>query len=81
MTSGEDCSTNGPATAAAAANPSALTLAQLARLLSLPEEMIRRHAEAGAPVAHDGTVNLIQYTAWLNKKLLSLGENGENDAD
>ena len=67
MAPSEDCSTNGPATAPAAANPSALTLAQLARLLSLPEETIHRHVEAGAPVAHDGTINLVHYAAWLNR--------------
>ena len=67
MATSEDCSTNGTAIGPAAANPSALTLAQLARLLSLPEETIRRHVEAGAPVAHDGTINLVHYAAWLNR--------------
>lgn len=50
-------------------NPTALTVAQLARMLGLPEETIRRHLAAGAPTGVDGTVNLVHYAAWLNKEL------------
>ena len=50
-------------------NPAALTVAQMARMLGVPEETIRRHVAAGAPVGSDGTVNLVNYAAWLNKEL------------
>jgi DeoR/GlpR family transcriptional regulator of sugar metabolism len=56
-------------------NPAALTIAQLARMLAVPEETIRRHLAAGAPASADGHVNLVHYAAWLNKELASLGEN------
>ena len=50
-------------------NPAALTVEHLARMLGVPEETIRRHVAAGAPVGSDGTVNLVNYAAWLNKEL------------
>jgi len=53
-------------------NPAALTVAQLARMLAVPEEKIRDHVTAGAPVAADGTVNLVHYAAWLNRRLKEL---------
>ena len=55
----------------AAVNPAALTVEQLAKMLALPEEKVRDHVAAGAPVAADGTINLIHYAAWLNKQLRS----------
>jgi len=58
-----------------AVNPAALTVAQLARMLAVPEETIHRHLAAGAPAGADGRVNLVHYAAWLNKELASLGEN------
>ena len=58
-----------------AVNPAALTAAQLARMLAVPEETVRRHLAAGAPAGADGSVNLVHYAAWLNKELASLGEN------
>ena len=58
-----------------AVNPAALTIAQLARMLAVPEETIRRHVAAGAPAGADGRVHLVHYAAWLNKELASLGEN------
>jgi hypothetical protein len=48
-------------------DPQALTVEQLARLLGLPVEKVRRHIEAGAPTAAGGTVSLVHYAAWLNK--------------
>ena len=52
-----------------AANPAALTAAQLARMLGVPEETIRRHVAAGAPASADGRMNLVHYAAWLNREL------------
>ena len=52
-----------------AVNPVALTIEQLARMLAVPAEKVRDHVEAGAPVAADGTVNLVHYAAWLNREL------------
>ena len=65
----------GQAGGSGAVNPAALTIAQLARMLAVPEETIRRHLAAGAPASADGRVNLVHYAAWLNKELASLGEN------
>jgi len=61
-----------------AVNPAALTIVQLARMLAVPEETIRRHVAVGAPASADGRVNLVHYAAWLNKELAS---SGENDGD
>ncbi|HUT57889.1 MAG TPA: hypothetical protein VNA25_08575 [Phycisphaerae bacterium] len=58
-----------------AANPAALTAAQLARMLGVPEETIRRHVAAGAPASADGRMNLVHYAAWLNREL------AKNDGD
>ena len=61
----------GPGTA----NPSALTVEQLARLFAasgskfVTVEVIRRHIEAGAPVAADGRVNLVHYVAWVAREV------------
>ena len=61
-----------------AVNPAALTAAQLARMLGVPEQTIRRHLAAGAPASADGRINLVHYAAWLNRELAS---SGENDGD
>ena len=65
----------GQAGGSGAVNPAALTVAQLARMLAVPEETIRRHLAAGAPAGADGRVHLVHYAAWLNKELASFGEN------
>jgi plasmid maintenance system antidote protein VapI len=49
-----------------ALNPAAIEIAQLARMLGLPEKTLRDHVEAGAPVNADGTLNLVHFAAWLN---------------
>ena len=52
-------------------NPMALTLHDLARLLSAAGEraittaMLEADVEAGAPVHADGTMNMVHYAAWL----------------
>ena len=33
------------------------------------EESIRQDVEKGAPVNHDGSINLIHYAAWLIKEI------------
>jgi hypothetical protein len=58
-----------------AVNPAALSVEQLARMLGVPQETLRRHLAAGAPAGADGRVNLVHYAAWLNRELASLGEN------
>ena len=52
-----------------AVNPSALTVEQLARALGLSAETVSRHVEDGAPTGADGTINLVHYAAWLNRRL------------
>ena len=75
--------TRGPAPAADAgapgapladglANPAALTVEQLAKMLAVPEEKVHDHVAAGAPTGTDGTINLVRYAAWLNRRLKEL---------
>jgi hypothetical protein len=55
-------------------NPTALPLADAARLLSavggqaVTVEMLSADLAAGAPTNADGTLNLVQYAAWLVKE-------------
>jgi len=56
-------------------DPAALTVEQLARMLSLPAGNIGAHIAAGAPTDADGRINLVHYTAWLNRRL------SRNDGD
>ena len=58
-----------------AVNPAALTVEQVARMLGVSQQKVRDHVAAGAPTGPDGTVNLVHYTAWLNREL------GRNDGD
>ena len=50
-------------------NPAALTAEQLAKMLGLPAEIVHKHITHGAPAAADGTINLIHYGAWLNRRI------------
>jgi plasmid maintenance system antidote protein VapI len=52
-----------------AMSPTALTVAQIARLLGVAEQRVREHVADGAPVSADGMINLVHYTAWLNRRL------------
>jgi len=51
--------------------PTALTVAQMAKVLSaaggrrVTEAMVRADIDAGAPTNPDGTLNLVHYAAWL----------------
>ena len=47
--------------------PDLVKLLKLAGSRHASEDAIRQDVEEGAPVNHDGTVNLIHYTAWLVK--------------
>ena len=58
-----------------AVNPAALTVEQLAKMLSLPVEKVRDHIAAGAPAAANGTINLVHYTAWLVRQLAPVEKN------
>lgn len=63
------------APAATSLRLTALTVADAALALSrsghqpVTEEMLRQDIEAGAPVNRDGTINLVQYAAWLVRSL------------
>jgi hypothetical protein len=56
-------------------NPTALTLADVARALSqvggepVTEAMLRADVAAGALTNADGTLNLVHYAAWLAKQM------------
>lgn len=64
----------------AAVNPSALTVAEVAKLLSaaggkkVTPEQVQADLEAGAPVGPGGTLNLVHYTAWLLREVQTGGE-------
>lgn len=51
-------------------NPAAMTVAELARALGIPEATIRRHLAEGAPrqpgPGGGDRLNLVHYAAWLN---------------
>jgi len=63
-----------------ALNPSALPVADAARLLSaaggqrVTAEMIQADVDAGAPTNGDGTINLVQYAAWLVREMANRGD-------
>lgn len=57
---------DGAADGAPVLNPAAIAAGALARMLGLPSAVVHRHIEQGAPVNHDGSINLIHYAAWLN---------------
>ncbi|MEW6198064.1 MAG: hypothetical protein AB1601_05290 [Planctomycetota bacterium] len=56
-------------------NPTALPLADAARLLSavggqaVTVEMLQADVATGAPANGDGTLNLMNYAAWLVKEM------------
>ena len=58
-------------------NPTSLTVADVARLLtraagqSVTVEMLQADLAAGAPANADGTLNLIHYAAWLVREMAS----------
>lgn len=60
-----------PESAAKSIDPAALSLADAARLLTkaggrlVTESALQRDVEAGAPTNPDGTINLVNYVAWL----------------
>lgn len=53
----------------------AISVPDLAKLLKhagcthASEETIKQDIEKGAPVNHDGTINIIHYAAWLIKEV------------
>lgn len=63
-----------------ALNPTALSLADAARLLSavggqaVTVEMLEADVAAGAPTNADGTLNLVHYAAWLVKEEHARGD-------
>jgi hypothetical protein len=58
-------------------NPAALPVADAARLLSavggqaVTVEMLHADIAVGAPANADGTINVVQYAAWLVKEMAS----------
>ncbi len=56
-------------------NPQALSPEDVARVLTasgwkpVTAEMVRDDIEDGAPVNPDGTVNVVQYAAWLVREM------------
>jgi hypothetical protein len=64
----------------AALNPSALTVAEVAKLLSaaggkkITPAQIQADLDDGAPAGPGGTINLVHYTAWLLREVQTGGE-------
>ncbi len=62
------------------ADPTALAVVDAAKLLSaaggqrINSEMIQTDVDAGAPTNGDGTINLVNYTAWLVKEMATGGD-------
>ena len=60
--------------AKATLNPAAIPLADAARILSaaggqrVTLEMLQEDVAAGAPTNADGSINLLNYAAWLNAR-------------
>ncbi|OQA00219.1 MAG: hypothetical protein BWY69_01817 [Planctomycetes bacterium ADurb.Bin401] len=50
-------------------NPAALTPETAAKMLGLQVEIVQKHISQGAPVGADGSINLIHYAAWLNRRI------------
>ncbi|MHB9070202.1 MAG: hypothetical protein ACYC54_07515 [Sedimentisphaerales bacterium] len=48
-------------------NPAALTVEMVAKMLGIQVQIVQKHISEGAPVAVDGTINLVHYGAWLCK--------------
>jgi hypothetical protein len=74
-------STNGePQRQAAALNPQALHLADMARILSasgpkpVTVEMLEADIDDGAPTNRDRTMNLVEYARWLIRETLHGGD-------
>jgi hypothetical protein len=61
-------------------NPAALPVADAARVLTrlggkpVTDAMLRADIDAGAPVNADGSLNLVQYAAWLVKEMSAGGD-------
>ena len=66
-------------------NPTALASETLTELLrkcrcsGLTDDTIQEMVDAGLPVNGDGTISLVEYTAWLLKEVNSYG-NDDNPA-
>ena len=62
------------------ADPTALAVVDAAKLLSaaggqrITAEMIQADVDSGAPTNADGTINLVNYTAWLVKEMATGGD-------
>ena len=89
MASDEDRSTPVPAPAAdggapgapratGPADPAALSVEQLAKMLAVSAGKIRDHVAAGAPTGPRGAINLVHYAAWLNREL-GVGKVGDSE--
>ncbi len=53
-------------------NPAAMTVEELARLVGLPAERVRRQVKSGRLADNEGRVNLLRYAAWLLAELARL---------
>lgn len=50
-------------------NPSAITIEQAAAMLRITPECVRGHVAAGLPTDPVGRIHLVEYAAWLVRRL------------
>ena len=72
MTTRTVISENSSRDSIATVNPASATVEQLAKALGVSAEGIRRHVADGVPTDAGGRVNLVQYAAWLNYRLMQM---------
>jgi hypothetical protein len=77
---GEDSTRNPTDADRQALNPTALAVADAARLLGVPVEVVQKGLAERGPASADGSVNLIHYAAWLNRKAKRLTTCGSRRA-
>ena len=72
MTTRTVISENSSRDSIATVNPAAATVEQLAKALGVSADVVRRHVRDGVPTDIGGRINLVQYAAWLNYRLMQM---------
>jgi hypothetical protein len=61
--------------------PTALTAADVARILGVPVEAVEKDIAEGAPAVTDGTMNVVHYAAWLLRTMADGSWENESDGN
>ena len=54
-----------------------LSVTDAAKLLKVAPKTIRAHIKQGLPEGKDGSIDLIAYAAWLNRRLAEVQADGD----